>query len=476
MGAYETIKYLAYIEDKETAKFLKGFFKGKKRVSLDFCNDVSELKEHLKSNSYDILFIESPAGTSNLKRYKLKIPTIALVQDDVPRGLRDVLKHEIDYYVISPFHKDDLKLKIKTALERKSWFKELYNEKRDLEAIIELTYLVSSTLEPREVLYFIVKKLSEMIEVTRCSIISIGFGEKRYAYVVSTHEDPNITNIKLDLRKYPEIKKALQSKKSVIINDALNDPLMASVKDLIAPLGIKSIVVMPIIHRDEVIGTLFLRTSKKKRFTDREIRLCKAIANTTANALYNAFLFEKLENEKERLKKLAITDYLTGVYNIRYFYHRLEEEFSRAERYGNPISCIMLDIDHFKKINDTYGHRTGDLVLREFAQLIRRHTRKSDVFARYGGEEFIILLPHTPVDGAVVEAERLRNFIKNHKFKGIKNENITSSMGIACWPVHEINTADDLITLADHALFRAKSSGRDKIVVSKQYRKKKDKK
>lgn len=469
MGAKGSINLIAYTANADARAFLQEYFSGRRRLKLDCCRSIKELKERLDNNHYDVLLIEAPSCTSKLKRYKVNIPTIALVTDDVPRGLRQVVKYDIDYYIIYPFHEEDFRLKLNSAIERKSWFKELYNEKRDLEAIIELTYLVSSTLEAKEVLYFIVKKLSEMIEVSRCSVVSIGFGEKRYAYVVSSHEDPNITNIKLDLNKYPEIKKALNSKKSVIITDALSDPLMKPVRDIIAPLGIRAIAVLPIIHRDEVIGTLFLRTSKKKKFTEREIRLCKAVANTTSNALYNAFLFEKLENEKERLKKLAITDYLTGVYNIRYFYHRLEEEFHRAERYGSPISCIMLDIDHFKKINDSYGHRTGDIVLREFAQLIKRHTRKSDVFARYGGEEFIMLLPHTSIEGALTEANRLRKYIKNHRFKGIR-ETITSSMGISCWPAHEINTADDLITLADHALFRAKNSGRDRIEVSKKTR------
>ncbi len=466
------IKVLVYEKTDSGKNFLEKFFKKRVDYSYHIIHDRKDLKEALSDDPYDLLIVESPHATGDIRNLKLDIPTIALITDDLPKGLREVVKCNIDCYLLAPFHEKDLEIKLKTAIERKSWFRSLYNEKRDLEAIIELSYLVSSTLDPKEVLYFVVKKLSEMIEVTRCSIISIGFGEKRYAYVVSTFESPGITNIKLDLRKYPEIRKALQSKQPVIIQDALSDPLMKSVRDQIVPLGIRSIAVIPIIHRDEVIGTLFLRTSRSKSiFTEREVKLCSAVANVSANALYNAFLFERLENEKARLEKLAITDYLTGVYNIRYFYHRLEEEFSRAERYGYPISCIMLDIDHFKKINDTYGHRVGDKVLREFAQLIRRHTRKSDVFARYGGEEFILLLPQTPLDGAEKEAQRLRSYIKKHPFKGI-NKKITSSMGIACWPIHEINTSDDLITLADHALFRAKTKGRDRIVVSSKKRKK----
>lgn len=468
------IRILVYHKGDEAGKFLKGFFKKRKDLTPLFVEKRKELNAALKNGGYDLLIIEAPEGTENLPQLSETPPAIALIPDDVTRGLKSIVKCNIDCYITSPFHEDDLEFKIKSAIEHRSWFRKLYTEKKDLEAIIELTYLISSTLDPREVLYFVVKKISEMIDVSRCSIISIGYGERRYAHVISSYEDPSISKIKLDLRKYPEIRKALKSKKPLVVYDALKDPVMESVKDKIKPLGIQSIAVIPIIHRDEVIGTLFLRTSKKgKSFTDREIKLCNAIANASSNALYNAFLYERLENEKARLEKLAITDYLTGIYNIRYFYNRLEEEFSRAVRYKIPISCIMLDIDRFKRINDSYGHRIGDMVLRQFAQLIRRHTRKSDVFARYGGEEFIILLPQTGVDGAKTEAERLQRYIREYKFKNIEDEHITSSMGIACWPIHKIESSDDLITLADHALYRAKTLGRNRIVVSKKIRKEK---
>jgi two-component system cell cycle response regulator len=465
------IKVLVYQKGADAKNFLQVFFKKKKDLQPAFASTSTELKSLARKEQYDVMIVEAPNGTKDLSALTEPPPTIALITDDLPKGLKSVVKCNIDCYVTSPYHEDDLYFKIKSAIEHKSWFRRLYSEKKDLEAIIELTYLISSTLDPKEVLYLVVRKISEMIDVSRCSIISVGYGEKRYAQVVSSFEDPTIQDIKLDLRKYPEIRKALKSKKPLVVNDALKDPLMKSVREKIKPLGIQSIAVIPIIHRDEVIGTLFLRTSKTgKSFSEREIKLCNAIANASSNALYNAYLFERLENEKSRLEKLAITDYLTGVYNIRYFYNRLEEEFSRAIRYEIPISCIMLDIDRFKRINDNYGHRAGDLVLRQFAQLIRRHTRKSDVFARYGGEEFIILLPQTGVDGAKTEAERLQKYIREHHFKNIE-EKITSSMGIACWPTHNIDTSDDLITLADHALYRAKAMGRDRIVISRRIRK-----
>ena len=244
--------------------------------------------------------------------------------------------------------------------------------------MVELTHLISSTLDPKEVLYFVVSKIAESINVTRCSILNIPFEERNHVYVISTFEDPRIVNIKLDLKKYPEIRKSLATRKTVVIRDALKDPLLKEVRNIITPLGIRSIVVIPIIFMDVVIGTLLLRTSRSNHtFTEREIRLCTAIANSSSNSLYNAFLYEKTENEKLRFEKLAITDYLTGIYNIRYFYNRFSEEFSRTRRYNLHLSCLMIDIDHFKEVNDKYGHRTGDIVLSEFAHLLKKtHEKK----------------------------------------------------------------------------------------------------
>jgi diguanylate cyclase (GGDEF)-like protein len=298
-------------------------------------------------------------------------------------------------------------------------------------------------------------------------MISTDTKDKRYANVMSTFEDPNITNLKIDLQKYPEIRKALSLKKSILVKDALKDPMMKEVREIIEPMGIRSIMVIPITFHDEVIGTLLLNIAKADRtFSEREKKLCTAIANASANALYNAFLYENLAKERSDLERLAITDYLTGIYNVRFFYSRLDEEFSRAERHRMPLCCMMFDIDNFKKVNDTYGHRAGDMILREFAQLVREHTRKSDVFARYGGEEFIMLLPQTSLPGSCVEAERLSKIIRKHKFYALKDsEKITVSVGIACSSDMRIKNPDNLITFADNALFSAKEKGRDQIAM-----------
>jgi len=460
-------KILIYDGERGVLKFLRSFFRKHGEYSAHFIKrDKAVLLRELERRRPDALIMDAPGCLEDIKPSKLGCPVIATIPPgNVASGIRAALRSGVEYYLLSPFYKEDLEQRIKVAIGKKSWLEDLYRERKDLETLIELIYLVSSTLKPKEVLYLIVQKISDILNVTRCSMINLDTEDPRYAYVVSTFEDPKITNMRIDLRKYPEIRRALFLKSPVVIKDAMKDPVMKEVKDVIAPLNIRSIMVVPVVFHDEVIGTLLLRTARMGRtFTKREIRLCTAIANASANILYNAFLYDRLDAEKSVLERLSVTDYLTGVYNARYFYNRLEEEFSRSERYKMPLSCMMLDIDRFKRVNDTYGHRIGDIVLREFAQLLKDHTRKSDVFARYGGEEFIILLPQASLKGAIAEAERLGRIVREYRFKALKEgDRITMSIGIACTEDATIKASDDLITCADNALFVAKR-GRNQIV------------
>jgi two-component system cell cycle response regulator len=460
---------IVYEKDKDSLRFLSDFFTTRNSYSPVFVTNVRDLRKRMKENPPFALIAGSPSCIDRASAYSPEYPVVAMVSEDVTRGMKSVVRNNIENYLLAPFYKDDLEYQLKLVARKKEFLEKLYQEKGDYDAVAELTYIISSTLDPRKVLYMIVKKLSELIPVTRCSILSVDYGESAKATVVSSFENPAIKSIRLDLNKYPEIRKALRGKKAVIVKDALKDPLMNPVKTLIEPLEIRSIVVVPIIFRSEVIGTLFLRTSRKGHtFNEREIKLCKSVATAAANALYNAFLYEELKDERAEMERLAITDFLTGIYNIRYLYHNLESEFSRASRYNYPLGCLMFDIDHFKKINDTYGHRTGDKVLREFTTVVSGLTRKSDVFARYGGEEFIMILPQTTLKGSITNAKRLAEAIKNHRFKDIrKSDSITISIGIASYPHARIKTQDDLIDRADDALLKAKSSGRNRIEIYK---------
>jgi two-component system, cell cycle response regulator len=454
--------------DPNVLKFLKSFFKGRDEYAVSFMKrDSDALRKKLAKTEPDVLIVSSPEGLKHIKTDEVKCPIVAIVTLDKTNGIRTVIDSAVECYLLSPFHKDELDNKLRLATRQRSWLDILNREKQDLQAIVELTDLVSSTLKPKQVLDIIVRKISETINLKRCSFFSIGIGKQKYAEVMSSSDSIGKQKIKVDLKKYPEIRKALSSRKTILVKNVQRDPLMTEVKGLIAPLNIRSIIAVPVIFRDEVIGTLVLSTTKEgQSFKKREVRLFMALANASANALYNAFLYEHLDREKTRLEKLAITDYLTGIYNVRYFYNRLEEEFSRAERYQLPLSCIMFDIDYYKKINDTFGHRIGDIVLREFAQLVRSHARKSDIFARYGGEEFIMLLPQTAREGAITEAERIRKAVVEHSFHTKEtNIRITVSVGVVSLPDEKIKNYDELIHCADTALFEAKNKGRNSVIV-----------
>lgn len=177
-------------------------------------------------------------------------------------------------------------------------------------------------------------------------------------------------------------------------------------------------------------------------------------------------LYEAVQEQNRQLQDMANRDGLTGLYNHRYFHEQLTQDFRRAKRYHEDLSCVMLDIDFFKKFNDTYGHQTGDLVLKALSRVIRLATRESDLAARYGGEEFALILYRTDGTAACQAAERLRKMVESHKVKdNDKLLYVTISVGVATFPNERIEDAKDLVECADQALYKAKANGRNRVEV-----------
>jgi two-component system cell cycle response regulator len=171
----------------------------------------------------------------------------------------------------------------------------------------------------------------------------------------------------------------------------------------------------------------------------------------------------QLEDMLTRVEALAIMDSLTGLYNRRRFEAVLEGEFKRAARYKSPLSCLMIDIDHFKKVNDSCGHQEGDTVLRELAQVIQATIREVDTPARWGGEEFVVLSPNTPKEKAVLAATRILKAIAQHTFSSAKGGKITVSIGVAGVPDPSIDDKNQLVHAADLAMYEAKKRGRNRV-------------
>ncbi len=176
----------------------------------------------------------------------------------------------------------------------------------------------------------------------------------------------------------------------------------------------------------------------------------------------------KLLVVQRRLEELSITDDLTRLHNRRHLFARFEEEFERAKRHEKSLSCVIIDIDNFKSVNDRFGHQKGDTVLRSIADIIQSHSRISDTVARYGGEEFVMLLPETDAPGARFVAEKVRKVVEEHGADGneFASVQVTVSLGIATTTPSEfahVENEDELLRRADEALYRAKSAGKNRV-------------
>src|SRR6266536_4662743 len=173
----------------------------------------------------------------------------------------------------------------------------------------------------------------------------------------------------------------------------------------------------------------------------------------------------ELSEMNDRLLQISLTDGLTGIDNRRSLESKLHKMFQHSHRLNEPISCVMCDIDHFKKVNDTYGHQVGDGVLKDFAAILKGEAREIDSVGRYGGEEFLLLLPGTVLDSAVTFAERLRQRVEQHTFSydgGTLKK--TMSSGVASWPHPRVKDAEAMLRSADDALYVAKELGRNRVV------------
>lgn len=231
--------------------------------------------------------------------------------------------------------------------------------------------------------------------------------------------------------------------------------------------GQKSIAMIPLTQRGRLIGSINLCSSDAQRFTRDH-----AIDFLAHLGVIASFCVENVAN-RARLLRSGFTDVLTGWHNRRYLTMRMQEELARAQRDQISLVCLMLDVDHFKQINDNWGHSAGDAVLCELAQRIETQVRASDIAARYGGEAFVVLLPDTEIESAALLAERIRNAISetNIDLPDGESVSITVSIGIAivCPGKDESDlkvVGDLLLARADVALYAAKSAGRDRVIVA----------
>jgi len=223
--------------------------------------------------------------------------------------------------------------------------------------------------------------------------------------------------------------------------------------ELIAFLGM-----IPLYMGDKLLGVFFLGSRSERVFDFDLASMMSLVGNQVSLILEKVKLFEKTRH-------LSITDPLTGLYNVRYFYRALNHEIERSQRYDDEFSLLIFDIDDFKRINDTYGHQIGDDVLRELSGIMLQHSRKTDIVSRYGGEEFVLILPRTGKEEAVRIAERICEMIRQNPFRPGNGDDITITVsgGVSTFK-EDGATPKELLYGADMALYSAKARGKDRVV------------
>jgi diguanylate cyclase (GGDEF)-like protein len=218
-------------------------------------------------------------------------------------------------------------------------------------------------------------------------------------------------------------------------------------------------VSIPLMIEKEVVGVLNINDVDQDSFNVGDLGFILNLSEFIAMSISNAVLYEQT-------KKLAVTDGLTGISNRPNMEQSLLSEFGRSMRYNSPLSVVLLDVDHFKDVNDSYGHQKGDEILVTFASVLKKVCRANDTAARYGGEEFLMILPQSNAQGAFKIAERVREEIMKMSFVGNDSKfSVTTSCGVAELNRDYMKNTDQLINVADNAMYEAKNSGRNKTII-----------
>jgi diguanylate cyclase (GGDEF)-like protein len=324
--------------------------------------------------------------------------------------------------------------------------KSLMNAFKSEIAIRTFTEMLSSRLELDELAEEALNRLMTNLNAEGAAIIIEKEGELSIlsSFGIKTPESILESNM---------IWKVIKNQKRLIIE--LPEDILLN--GLLVDFRPKSIMIEPITYKDIILGVVILAGANT--FTDEMQNSMELFGHGLALAFRNAIMHDQLQ-------KLAANDPLTGIFNRRFGLTRLKEEFSRAVRNNLPIGVLIFDIDHFKKINDTYGHIVGDKVLIRLTQAAKLALREGDIFLRYGGEEFLVILPGASITDAYQISERLRHIIEDtevpHNSQVIK---ITISIGGTSYPEREAIDMNTLINTADKNLYQAKETGRNKSII-----------
>lgn len=395
---------------------------------------------------------------------------VSLVAVPIIEGthLRGILVADRD----APFSESDRDLladasaQVLRVVQAEQVFRAVERAKYEYERFYQATATLGRALTPEQVTETAFDACAAIVEYDTAAIALYDKGRARH-HVAAVRVQPGGEGL-LDPAQLSELEfKDNAGLASMVVKNRHYLPAAGEPREMSAPIytrrvklddDAKSLLVLPLLSADEAIGTLTLVARAEKRFTNDVREMLGVIANQVAISLQNGFLYKRMET-------MATTDGLTGLTNHRSFQSRFEDLLQRAHRHGHKVAVLLCDVDHFKKVNDTYGHPMGDEVLRRVARVLQDVPRKIDVPARYGGEEFAVLLDNIDVWQAKAVAERIRSEISKIVIETDKGPlSVTGSIGIAAFPEDGGDRAA-LIERADLALYHAKHAGRNRVFV-----------
>ncbi|HEY4632620.1 MAG TPA: diguanylate cyclase, partial [Candidatus Limnocylindrales bacterium] len=357
------------------------------------------------------------------------------------------------------FDEDDLRMltiladQAATAVESARLLARSQDLAGELRRLLDMSGELAESLDPRQVANLMAGHLARAMGADECAI---SYWDRAAGHVDTLGYHPPLRLEQMEpfftVAGFPETLRVLERHETVVIDaeDPAADPAEVA---LMVRDGNRMLVMLPLMAKGQAIGLVELFSNGYVHWDAERLELARTMANEAAMALENARLYEDA-------RKLADRDPLTGFYNHRFLHERLGEEVIRAQRARRPLSVLMLDLDDFKLVNDTFGHLFGDGVLRWAAEIIRSTLRGSDVPARYGGDEFAVILPDTDAPDARRTAERILEACRDRPFVGEQRGPvpIATSIGVATYP-SDGRTATDLIAAADRALYRVKRDG-----------------
>ena len=371
-------------------------------------------------------------------------------------------------FIPKPFRMKELLARVDAHLRRGREMRSIKEDLKQSSSIVDILHEVTDSLKPDEIYHILSRRVARALNISKCSIVLAKPGDTE-GTVVAAFENPMLRNLRVELARYPEILKALETGQRVIVEDIHADPLFEAQRKQWAADGIavptRSAIALPFRMKEQQTGVLYLRSMEgEPPLTADSAVFADSVIQAAVAALEKAHDFATVVSDRERLEQLAATDALTLCLNRRALIDVLERELDRARRYNLVLTILMVDLDHFKWINDTMGHLVGDTVLRQLGDILRREVRSVDAVARYGGEEFVIVLPETAVHGAMIFAERMRQRISMFPFgEGATPLKVTVSIGVASFPDQRVSSPETFLALADSALYRAKADGRNLV-------------